>query len=160
VPITAPDPGGGSSLRQSPTGATKSSLIAFALLVLATVAALAIAQRLKHEGPLVDSNAIWMPSRGTLDPSTSPASFTFVTNYRDDLTVSIVSASSGRVVKVLARGYAVVVHHRTGQFSWNGSTLDRAAAPDGTYAVEVHFDHLDRTVRVPEISFDVEYPTP
>lgn len=132
--------------------------IALALLALATVGALLIAQYLKHEQPLVNTNEIWHPSSGAFDPRTTPASFSFTSFYRDELTIAIVSKETGRVVAVIARDYRLA-SYRTETFSWPGTTLNGALAPNGTYIVQVHFDHLDRTTQLPQVAFQVSHGT-
>jgi hypothetical protein len=126
------------------------------VLALAAVAALLIAQHLKHEQPLVDS-AIWQPSASTFDPRTTGASVSFRAHYADDVSVSIVSTQTGRAVATIARGYAVVPWHRTKRLPWNGRTTSGALVPAGRYVVDIHFDRLDRTTQLPQASFDVHY---
>jgi hypothetical protein len=123
---------------------------------LAIVAALLIAERLKTEPPLVNADAIWHPNQGAFDPYTTPATFSFRPGYRDELTVSIVSESTGSEVDVIARHYLVVAGHRTKEFFWNCRTTSGAPAPSGYYGVQVHFDNLDRTTDVPQVSFHLK----
>jgi hypothetical protein len=127
--------------------------------LLASVAALLVAQKLKHDSPLINANAIWMPNSGTFDPQRTPATFTFQTYYNDRVTVSIVSRRSAKTVAVLARNYPVHRYRRTKQFSWNGSITGGGLAPAGTYVVAVHFERLDRTPTIPEVRFDLRYVT-
>lgn len=158
MPTTAREPGGAPPARRL-NAATTPARVALALLVLATLAALLIAQHLKHESPLVVADAVWHPT-GAFDPRRGPARFTLRTNYDDDLTVSIVSARTGRAVAVIARDYAVARGRRTAPaFRWEGRTSDGAYAPAGPYVVDVHFKRLDRTTEVPQIRFDVSYTT-
>jgi hypothetical protein len=133
--------------------------IAFALLVLASVAALVVAQKLKHDPPLINANAIWTPNSGAFDPQRTAASFSFQTSYNDKVTVSIVSTHSAKTVAVLARNYAVHRYRRTTQFSWSGRTAAGSLAPAGTYVVVVHFARLDRTPTIPQVRFDLKYAT-
>jgi hypothetical protein len=132
--------------------------IALALLALAAIGALLVAQHLKHEHPLVNTNEIWRPSSGAFDPRNAPASFSFTSFYRDELTITIVSKQTGRVVAVIARDYRLATY-RTETFSWPGTTLSGTLAPSGTYVVRVHFDHLDRTTQLPQVAFHVSYGT-
>jgi hypothetical protein len=135
-------------------GAAALARIALALLALATVGALLIAEQLKHEHPLINANAIWRPTAGAFDPATTAASFSFTSFYPDDLSVSIVSKQTGDVVAAIARRYPLTTY-RTRTFKWPGTTLTGARAPAGTYYVQVHFDRLDRTTDVPQVSFDL-----
>jgi hypothetical protein len=133
--------------------------VALALLALAAVGALLIAQDLKHEQPLVGANAIWHPSQGTFDPRTTVATFSFVTVHRDRVSVSVVSTRTGKALLTITRNYPVEPHLRTAQFKWNGRRSDGALAPAGRYVVQVHFDRLDRTTQIPQVAFDVSYAT-
>jgi hypothetical protein len=131
--------------------------IALALLALAAVGALLIAQHLKHEPPLVIDDAIWHPSHGPFDPRSTTAVFSFQTHYRDELTVSILSTRTGKAVRLLASAYPVAPYLRTEDFHWNGRTSSGALAPAGNYDVQVHFDRLNRTTQIPQVSFHVSY---
>lgn len=131
--------------------------IALALLALATVGALLIAEHLKSRTALAGS-AIWQPSSGPFDPRTATASFSFTSPYSDHVTVSIVSGETGKVIAVIARNYPIARYRRTERFPWNGRSATGALEPSGTYVVQVHFDRLDRTTRVPQISFDLMRP--
>jgi hypothetical protein len=133
--------------------------IVFALLVLASAAALLVAQKLKHDPPLIQASAIWMPNSGAFDPQRTAATFSFQTSYNDKVTVSIVSTHSAKTVAVLARNYQVRRYRRTEQFSWKGRTATGGLAPAGTYVVTVHFERLDRTPTIPEVRFDLTYAT-
>jgi hypothetical protein len=146
VPTTRRDDGG------RPAGAPLAR-IALALLVAATCAALLIAQQLKHEQPLVDASAAWHPAGGTFNPRGGAASVDFVTNYRDRVSITVVSTRTGRVVATLARDYAVSPNLRTEAFPWNGRSTTGVIEPTGTYVVDVHFDRLDRTLQIPQVSF-------
>jgi hypothetical protein len=128
--------------------------IALALLALAAIGALLIAEHLKSRTALAGS-AIWRPSTGVFDPQTSTASFSFTSPYADDVTVSIVSRETGKVVAVIARNYPIARYRRTEQFRWSGRTTTGALEPNGTYVAQVHFDRLARTTQVPQISFDL-----
>jgi hypothetical protein len=133
--------------------ATSPARIALALLVLATFAALLLAQHLKDEAPLVGS-AAWKPV-GVFDPRSGDATLSFRTPYADRITVSIVSAQTGKVVAVLAHN--LPEHGYTRQtFPWDGRTASGAAAPSGYYEVAVHFARLNRTPLVPSLRVDLK----
>jgi hypothetical protein len=116
-----------------------------ALLVLATLGALLLAQHLKHESPLV-GGAVWHGARAGAAPT-----FSFQTFYRDHVTVTVRSERSGEVAAVIARDYQAHRYERTPTWRWNGAS--RAAA--GSYDVQAHFVGLDRTVTVPKIEFTI-----
>lgn len=136
--------------------ATSLAPIAVALLAIATVVGLLVAQHLKDDPALIQANAVvWSPSSGYFDPRHEVARVSFVTPYHDRLTVSVVSARSGKVVAVLARNYRK--HGYRSYFPpWNGRTSSGALAPPGNYAVSVRFAGLDRTTRVPSASFHIQ----
>jgi hypothetical protein len=132
--------------------------IALALLALAAIGAL-----LGRQISLVLTSGCsclrcWATSSGAFDPRNAPASFSFTSFYRDELTITIVSKQTGRVVAVIARDYRLATY-RTETFSWPGTTLSGTLAPSGTYVVRVHFDHLDRTTQLPQVAFHVSYGT-
>jgi hypothetical protein len=122
--------------------------------VLASLAALFIAQHLKHDGALVQANAVWHPTSG-FDPQTATEHFSFRTSYNDHVTVSIRSSHTGNVVAVVARHFAVSKDARTATLAWNGRTGGGTLAPRGNYTAEVHFDRLDRTAPIPQLVFKV-----
>ncbi len=139
-----------------PSSATPLARIVLALLVLATLGGLAIAQQLKHEEPLVRAGAIWRPTL-SFDPRSRAASLTFETSYQDDVTVSIVSARTGKVVAILEpRDEPVRGWHRTRPFYWYGRTSSGALAPTGSYTAEVHFRRLERTAPIPSLVLHVK----
>ena len=126
----------------------------FAVLALAALLALGLAQRLKDHKALIDS-AVWSPAGRTFDPRTQTASFSFTPYYDDRVTVAIVSRASGRTVATVARNLPVVGWHRTAKLPWDGRTARGALAPPGDYEVSVHFTRLDRTTIVPELLLEV-----
>jgi hypothetical protein len=132
--------------------------VVLALLVVASAAALWIAQQLKHKDPLINaSGVVWHPT-GAFDPYATPARFSFQAYYKDHITVSIIATKTGRVVDVIARDYAVRIGHRTPTWSWPGITTTGAIVPSGTYSVQVHFERMDRTTALPEAVFYVRDP--
>jgi hypothetical protein len=137
-----------------PAAVSRPARITFALLLLASVAALLLAQHLKDRHALIDS-AAWTPAGHGFEPLTQTASFSFKPYYHDRLTVSIVSDRTGRVIAVVRRDMDVVGWQRTATIAWNGRTSSGAPAPPGYYGVEVHFARLDRTTIVPELTLEV-----
>jgi hypothetical protein len=134
--------------------ATSLAPITVALLAIATVIGLLVAQHLKDDPALIQANAVvWSPSSGYFDPRHEVAEVSFVTPYANRLTVSVVSARSGKVVAVLARNYRT--HGYRSDFFWHGETSSGTPAPPGDYAVSVRFAGLDRTTRVPSAAFDI-----
>ncbi len=149
---STPTDGDGSRTRAvaSPLGR-----ITVALLAIATVVALLVAQHLKDDPALIQADAVvWSPSSGYFDPRREAARVSFVTPYHYRLTVSIVAARTGRVVAVLVRDYRVR-GYRSEFPAWNGRTASGSPAPPGDYAVSVRFAGLDRTTRVPYVIFRI-----
>jgi hypothetical protein len=143
---------------QAPAPVPLAALV-LALLVAATVAALLIAQHLKHENPLINaSGVVWHPD-GQFDPQVMPARFSFVPSYDDRVTVSILADLTGKVVDVIARNEAIKAYQRTPTWRWPGTTTGGAPPPSGSYSVQVHFDRLGRTTPIPEIVFHVREPS-
>ena len=138
----------------TPPRATRPARITFALLLVATPAALLVAQHLKSRHALVDSGA-WSPAGRSFDAAGPPAKFSFKAYYDDEVTVSIVAQANGHVVAVVARDAPVTGYVRSTTFRWDGRTASGALAPAGDYEVEVHFARLDRTTIVPEIELEV-----
>ena len=128
---------------------TPGARIVLVLLALATAVALLLAGHLKGRLPLIDgAGVVWHPS-APFNPSSQTPSFSFTSDYRDVLRVSIIAKPTGRTVTVIRRALRVYGHgHRTPTLHWDA----RGTAP-GTYEVEVHFAHLNRTVLIPTISF-------
>ncbi len=138
----------------SPPAAAPLARIAFALLVLATLAALLIAQHLKHEEALVQA-PVWSPTTPTSAGQTTER-FSFRAYYDDNVTVSIVSDATGRAVAVVGRDVAVRRYRRSREFTWHGELAGGAPAAAGRYSVDVHFDARDRTVPIPGLTFTLK----
>jgi hypothetical protein len=118
----------------------------FVALAIATLLALFYAQELKHRPPLV---LPYGPAAVTFSPRGGPvrdAHFDVRTSVGDEIVASIVSAKSGRVVRVLGAVRAHEYHHVA--LAWDGraSASAGAFAPPGTYLVRVHLRHYDQTV--------------
>lgn len=118
---------------------------AFAALVAAGVAALFIAQALKREIPLVNEHS---PSLAFPTPGASDAHFHLKISLVDVVDVSVLSASSERLVKVIAV-HRRVREYRQFELQWDGTTTAGTPAPPGEYVVQVHFEHAGRTAIVP-----------
>jgi hypothetical protein len=119
----------------------------FAMLVLASVAALFYAQVLKREAPLL------LPPRAAVDvfepggPGSHPpreAHFHVRTSVDDVLDVAVVTSTDRRVA-VIATG--LPVHkYRSATLHWDGRTTAGASAPPGVYLLAVRFAHAGQTV--------------
>ena len=134
--------------------------LVFALLVLATVAGFAWAQRLKRD-PLVLDRATFV-AVPTPHPRKPVHSFTpdgdcrfdrmrirFRTTQSDDATVQVVKPG-GRVVLTLARDRFLKRYHFH-TFYWDGRMRGDGIAPPGRYKLRVKLLGQDRTLVTPGV---------
>jgi hypothetical protein len=133
--------------------------IAFALLVLATLAAFAYAQRVKRD-PLVVDKVTFVSPPVSPDKEKRVHSFTpngdcrrdllrirFRTTVSDDGTVQIVEPG-GRVVLTLARD-AFLKRYTYHLYLWNGYAKDGGPAAPGRYKLRVKLLGEGRTLVLP-----------
>jgi hypothetical protein len=134
--------------------------IVFALLVLATIAAFAWAQRLKRD-PLVLDKVTFVGIPVPADPDAPRVhSFTpngdcrndvirirFRTTRSDDATVQVVKPG-GRVVYTLARD-RFLKRYRFHTFYWDGRQRGGGIAPPGRYKLRVRLQGQDRVLVTP-----------
>ncbi|ADB48525.1 N,N-dimethylformamidase beta subunit family domain-containing protein [Conexibacter woesei] len=141
---------------------TRAARIVFGLLVLATLGAFVVGQKLKSTPPLIVRplvDVVFSPVAN--DPGKDRrAKISFWLVRGDDITVSIVN-DEGRIVRTLADGVAVPKKVRK-TWWWDGRTEDGGRAPDGYYRVRVALIHQGRTVELPdvEIALDTKPPKP
>jgi hypothetical protein len=152
-------------------------VIAFALLLLGTVAAFFIIQHLKVTTPLIAGNpnpfpAMINPGDGgtctvrTPSGQVAPVSFrrttiSFYLLYRPDVVQVYVADSAGGVVDTLSRGVFMPAAPNpvTRQFTWNGRTnAGRLAAP-GRYYFRVVLRRQDRTINITNSKGALEWVT-
>ncbi|MEA2398018.1 MAG: hypothetical protein QOK25_1574 [Thermoleophilaceae bacterium] len=112
----------------------RSAQVVFALLVVATVGAFFVTQRLKTGQPVVKRLALQRYFSPNGDKRKDRASIAFNLPKGDRVTVDVVTAGGERVRRLaddreLSRG-----HHR---LSWNGRADDGTVPPDGTYYVRI-----------------------
>lgn len=117
------------------------------VLLAATAAAFALAERLKLEqaavlGPRIDR----FLSPGCRCPH-ARAAIRFRLLSRDHVTVTVVDRER-RVVRTLARS-RLEPARRTITFRWDGRADEGARVPDGAYRVRIHLAERRRTVRIP-----------
>jgi hypothetical protein len=151
---------------------TRLPAIAFAGLVVATVAAFFITQHLKVSTPLlagfprpvpaainpVGGRRCYDPAIGkTLNYRVMAISF-YLLNRSDRVDVWVVD-SAGRTVATLARGRFMSggTHPVRTQFTWNGFERGGVLAPDGIYYVKVHLVRVDRTVTISDNSGPIPF---
>ena len=141
---------------------TRAARIVFAALVLATLGAFVIAQKLKSSPPLIRTpafNSVFSPLTTTPGkPRRARISFWLVN--ADTVAVSIVD-QDGTIVRRLATGDKVPEKVRT-RWHWDGRDEEGRLAPDGRYRVRVALIHQGRTVDLPdvEIALDTKPPRP
>ena len=134
--------------------------VAFAALVAATIAAFFVTQRLKHEPAVLSGKRLLRPLDFSPDGNgyQDRLRIQFGLRRADDVTVSVVSRSTGDVVKHIVtsmhvKAYRQVVLH------WLGRTDEGRPAPDGTYRVKVGLRREGRSLTLPgEVRVDRRPP--
>jgi hypothetical protein len=151
---------------------TRLPFIAFAALVVATVAAFFITQHLKVATPLlagfprpvpaainpVTGSECYDPALGkTLNYRKMTISF-YLLNESDTVDVYVVDRQ-GKSVATLATGMHMSggSHPVRRQFTWNGREAEGALAPDGVYYVKVHLRRQARSVTISDSSGPIPF---
>jgi len=133
--------------------------IAFAVLVLATLGAFVVTQKLKSSPPLVVRPHIFSVFSPTPDARVTRARISFWIVNGDDVSVSIVD-DEGRIVRRLVDGRYLAQRKRLVLF-WDGRTDDGAIVREGTYRVRVALIHQGRTIDLAQpIRVDTRPPRP
>lgn len=126
--------------------------VVFAMLVLASVAALFYAQVLKREAPLLlkpqGATDTFQPAGTGIHPH--EAHFDVRTSVDDVLDVSVLAAS-GRSIDVIAKRLPIHKYQHKA-LAWNGRTTSGASAAPGVYTVAVRFERAGQTVVAPGFS--------
>lgn len=140
-------------------------MIAFVVLVVATVAAFFIIQHLKVSTPLISGVTPPTPAeinplsgRTCVDPvrreqvgPVSRISF-YLLHASDKVDVYIVNQSGTRTIATLAHGRfmkaSLFPHEVATAFAWNGRDQNGSIAPDGSYYFNVHLIHQGRIVTI------------
>jgi hypothetical protein len=132
---------------------------AFALLVLASVAALFYAQVLKRRPPLVDEplgHVDRFAPGGDGVRLEREAHFRFRTTVDDVVDVWVVT-TAGRVVDSLETDLPMHAYrHRP--LHWDGTTTSGAPAAPGTYELRVRLERAGQTLIVPGFPMALESP--
>jgi hypothetical protein len=150
-----------------PAGVSKLPVVAFAVLVAATVGAFFITQHLKVSTPLLAGTPAPFPAAiNPVDGVTcyQPATHRYVDhrimgisfyllNRSDTVDVYVVD-STGKLVATLARGRYMQggSHPVRSYFTWNGRESGGAVAPDGRYYLKVRLSGQRRTVTISNTS--------
>jgi hypothetical protein len=133
--------------------------IAFAVLVLATLGAFVVTQKLKSSPPLVVRPHIFSVFSPTPDARVTRARISFWIVNGDDVSVSIVD-DEGQIVRRLVDGRYLPKRKRL-VLSWNGRMDDGVVARDGAYRVRVALIHQGRTIDLAQpIRVDTRRPRP
>lgn len=139
---------------------TRASRIVFALLVLATLGAFVVSQKLKSAPPLIvrpNVDVVFSPVAS--EPGKDRrAKISFWLDNGDDITVSIVDGE-GTIVRTIANGVGVPERVRK-TWWWDGRTNDGEIAPDGYYRVRVALIHQGRTIDLPDVAIGLDTKPP
>jgi hypothetical protein len=138
---------------------TRMARIAFALLVLATLAAFVVTQKLKSSPPLVVRPHVYSVFSPAPDARVRRARISFWIVNSDDVIVSIVDPE-GDILRRLVDGRHLPARRRM-VLSWDGREDDGTVAPDGSYRVRVALIHQGRTIDLAQpIRLDARPPRP
>jgi hypothetical protein len=148
---------------------TRLSLVAFAGLVAASIAAFFVTQHLKVTTPLIQGaprpvppviNPLHGVPCGGFNSSSALISF-YLQHRSDDVIVSVVDAE-GDVVRTVADGRHMRkdVRNPDGVFHWNGRFADGKVAPDGMYHFRVTLIHQNRTIDLTDVPVKVKTVPP
>ena len=125
--------------------------VAFALLVVATAAAFAYAQRVKRDPLLVDRVKIGSKQSHAFAPGTkchSHIKLKFRTTTSNEGTVEIIRPG-GELVRVLAR-HTFLKRYSYHVFHWDGKNEMGVVQPVGRYRMRVLLEDEDRALTLPE----------
>lgn len=139
---------------------TRAARIVFALLVLATLGAFFVGQKLKNSPPLIVRPHVSEVFSPTPEARVRRARISFFLERGDDISISIVD-DQGQIVRKVADGVYVPKKVRK-TWWWDGRDEKGRIAPDGYYRVRVAMIHQGRTVDLPdvEIGLDTKPPKP
>lgn len=121
--------------------------VAFALLVVATLAAFAYAQRVKRDPLVVDRFAINGKKPNTFTPPCDRIKLRFRTTTSNDGTVEIIRPGAEIVAK-LAR-HEFLKRYTFHTFHWNGRNEDGVVQPPGRYKLRVILEDEERSLTLP-----------
>lgn len=137
--------------RNRPGSRLSPAAIVFALLVIATLAAFAYAQRVKRDPLLVDKVHLGVDNTGVFTPNADCRNdklrIRFRTTVSDDANVQIVKPG-GKVVVTLAREKFLKRYHFH-TFYWDGRQRGGGTAPPGRYKLRVTLLGEERVLVLP-----------
>lgn len=129
---------------------TRLAQVVFALLVLATVAAFFITQKLKHE-PSVVQQFHELPSFSPTGVGHTAERISFKIKRADEVTVTVANAGGDEVATLYGPRRLRAYHPLSLQ--WDGRTSGGRQAPDGRYHVLIRLRNQNRTVQIPGRTF-------
>lgn len=125
---------------------TPAARVIYAVLVVATLAAFFVAQRLKHTPTVLQQvrGALLFSPNG--DGRSDSLSVSFELKRSDVVSVDVLDRAGNPVASLLAD--RSVLAHRAVTVRWRGRTEAGARAPDGTYRIRVALRDEGRTVTI------------
>jgi hypothetical protein len=121
--------------------------VVFALLVVATVAAFAYAQRVKRDPLLVDRVGIGKKKSNAFMPPCERIKLKFRTTTSNDGTVEVIRPG-GEIVAKLAR-HTFLKRYSFHTFYWDGENEDGVVQPPGRYKLRVILEDEGRSLTAP-----------
>lgn len=138
---------------------TRLARVAFGLLVLATLGAFVVTQKLKSSPPLVVRPQVYAVFSPSAHARVRRARISFWIVHSDEVSVSIVDGG-GEIVRRLVDGRQLPARTRLTVW-WNGREDGGARAPDGLYRVRVALIGEGRTIDLEQpIQLDTRPPRP
>ena len=123
------------------------AVVAFALLVVATLAAFAYAQRVKRDPLLLDRVGIGGKKSNSFTPPCEQIKLKFRTTTSNDGTVEVIRPG-GEIVAKLAR-HTFLKRYSYHTFFWDGKNEDGVVQPPGRYKLRVILEDEGRTLTAP-----------
>jgi hypothetical protein len=121
--------------------------VVFALLVVATLAAFAYAQRVKRDPLVLDRVGIGPKTSNVFYPPCERIKLKFRTTTSNDGTVEVIRPG-GEIVAKLAR-HTFLKRYTFHTFFWDGTNEDGVVQPPGSYKLRVILEDEGRTLTVP-----------
>ncbi|MGH2940170.1 MAG: hypothetical protein ACRDPE_18840 [Solirubrobacterales bacterium] len=121
--------------------------IVFALLVVATVAAFAYAQRVKRDPLVLDRVGIGKKNSNAFTPPCERIKLKFRTTTSNDGTVEVIRPG-GEIVAKLAR-HTFLKRYSFHTFFWDGKNEDGVVQPPGRYKLRVILEDEGRSLTAP-----------
>ena len=121
--------------------------VAFALLVVATLAAFAYAQRVKRDPLLLDRVGIGGKKSNAFTPPCERIKLKFRTTTSNEGTVEVIRPG-GEIVSKLAR-HTFLRRYSFHTFHWDGRNEDGVIQPPGRYKLRVILEDEERSLTLP-----------